>query len=279
VDPNEPFIQVTDEGRVGGYFFQADACLLHDHEACPKASPTQYAAFHQQSQVLDSGEMLRVGVIGNTHGHADPYGTIEAAQAHYSDPSAQLMVGRAGDNEHGGWFAGVLVPDLTYGDVALIRRCALSGDWRPMPQSWWAAHGIPRRAVAECEGYDCIGPTFVNRPGLPLVRQYARTAATLARWAPSTPEVTVIVTLPNGTVIDGENESVESIVAAMQAAGPPTDAPEEEAPADPMAEYDTRLAAVEEALGQVVEWINGQQEAQAAAIEAALLPLPEAANA
>ena len=271
IDPGEG-LTVTDEGRVAGYFYQAGACLLHDHSACPAPSPTGYAPFHQQGVIVEGGERLAVGVIGNVNGHADPHGTVESAQRHYADPDSQMIVCRAGDNEHGGWIAGALVPRLTYGDVALVRACSMSGDWRPMPASWWKAHGVSRAAVAACEGYDCIGPTLVNRPGLPLVRQYARTAATLARWEPQ--EDTVNVTLPNGTVIEGEPEHVEAIMASIQAAEPPAEEPEPEA--DPMAEYDQRLGALEEAVGQIVEWITAQREQVAASVDAKLIPMPEA---
>lgn len=280
-------LTVTDDGQVAGYFYQAGACLVHMHGACPKPSPTGYAAFHQQDAIVSDGETLRVGAIGNVNGHASEYSSVSVAQAHYADPDAQMIICRAGDDDHGGWFAGALVPGLTYGDVALVRRCALSGDWRPMPASWWQAHGIPRRAVTEAEGYDCIGPTFVTRPGLPLVRQYARTAATLARWF-DPEENTVIITAPDGTIIEGEPENVVSALltmlgsartAASPDAGMPPggDAgPPEGGETDAMAQLDARLSALEDTVGQIVDMINQSSQQQAAAMEAAVIPLPEA---
>jgi hypothetical protein len=165
-------LTVTDEGRVGAYFFDQGACIIHDHEACPGPSPTKYAAFHQNDVVLDDGTVLRVGVIGNTHGHASPFLDWQQAQRHYADPDAQMIICRAGDDERGAWIAGCIVPGLTYSDVAMLRRCALSGDWRPMPQTWWKANGVPAQAVVAADGYDCIGPTLVTRPALPLVASY-----------------------------------------------------------------------------------------------------------
>lgn len=170
----EPGMKLTvdDDGRVAGDFYTAGQCLVHMPDACPRPSPTRYAAFTQNVVVTADGETLDVGVIGNTHGHADPMSTIGGAQRHYADPSAQLMSVRAYDFEHGGVVLGALVPGVTFDDVALIRRSALSGDWRPMPAAWWKAHGIQANVVRDCDGYDCIGPTLVTRPGLPLIRVF-----------------------------------------------------------------------------------------------------------
>lgn len=182
-------LTVTDEGRIGGLFFEHGQCLVHDVHACPGPSPTNYAAFHQSDVVVEGGKVLRCGVIGMTHGHASPWLDWKEAQRHYADPTAQMILCRAGDNERGGWIAGAVIPGMTWGDVALMRRSALSGDWRPMPQSWWRAHGISAAAVKQAEGYDCIGPTLVTRPALPLVSSFAasvapqsRAASILSRW-------------------------------------------------------------------------------------------------
>lgn len=166
-------LTVTDEGRVGGWFYEAGSCIIHQHEACPGPSPTRYAAFHQQDVILDDGTAMQVGVIGNVHGHASPWVDYVQAQAHYADPSAQMILCRAGDDERGGWIAGCVVPGLSFGEVALLRRSGLSGDWRPMPASWWKDHGVTAAAVRESEGYDCVGPTLVTRPALPLVKSFA----------------------------------------------------------------------------------------------------------
>lgn len=164
---------VTDDGQVGGWFYDKGHCIVHNHQACPKPSPTQYAAFHQNDVVVEGGAMLRVGVIGNTHGHASPWVDYVQAQRHYADPDAQMIICRAGDDERGGWIAGAIIPGLTYGDVAMLRRSALSGDWRPMPATWWKANRTPAQAVVATDGYDCIGPTLVTRPALPLVEAFA----------------------------------------------------------------------------------------------------------
>lgn len=272
-------LTVTESGRVGGYFYDKGACLVHMHGACPRPSPTGYAAFHQQHVVLADGETLQVGVIGNVNGHAHPVKTTaDTAALHYSDPDSQFIACRAGDNEHGGWFAGALVPGLTYGDVALARRCALSGDWRVMPPSWWSAHNVQASVVADCESYDCIGPTFVTRPGLPLVRRYARTAAAIARWMPDEEGDIVKVT------IEGEPGAVTEVATALQAANPPP-AADGGPPADggqpPAGDMETRMAQMEsdvaelkDVVSQIVDAIQQSTQQQAAAVSASAKPLP-----
>jgi len=215
-------LTVTDDGRVAGYFFQAGACLVHDHGACPRPSPTRYAAFHQQDVICSDGQPIRVGAIGMVGGHADPYASVDVAVAHYANPDRQRVLCRAGDDEHGGWIAGVLVPHLTYGDVAALRACALSGDWRPMPESWWRQNGVGHAAVVQAESYDCIGPTFVTRPGLPLVQVYetdGRVAAMLGGMGG-------IQIDENGDVMgDIDYDLLAEAVVARQAAPPPPPSP------------------------------------------------------
>jgi hypothetical protein len=269
-------ISVDDEGRVGGYFYNRDQCLVHDHGACPRPSPTGYAAFHQQDVVLDDGETIRVGAIGNTNGHASPYARVDAAQAHYADPDRQLMAVRAYDDEHGGYILGAMVPGKTYGDVALVRRSALSGDWRPMPPQWWQSHGVQASLVNECEGYDCIGPTLVTRPGLPLVRSFnseTRAAAILGGVGG--------VQLIEEEYDMGAQQVIEltdgtRITLPMQAASPPPPPPgatKEAPPQDSAAGgVEERLAALEGAVQAIIEQINKMMQGQVAAVEAAMGP-------
>jgi hypothetical protein len=123
----------------------------------------------QLAVVTDDGQLhqLFVGAIGNTQGHFEN-DSASVAIDKYANPDAQLIIARAYDDERGGYIAGALVPGATYGDVALLRRSALSGDWRTF------RHGDQvGRAAAAADGWDCIGPTLVTRPGLPMFRRVA----------------------------------------------------------------------------------------------------------
>lgn len=281
-------ISVDDTGRVAGYFYNRDQCLVHDHGACPRPSPTGYAAFHQQDVVLDDGETIRVGAIGNTNGHASPYARVDAAQAHYADPDRQLMAVRAYDDEHGGYILGAMVPGKTYGDVALVRRSALSGDWRPMPPQWWQSNGVQASIVNECEGYDCIGPTLVTRPGLPLVRSFNATNGY------GQPRAAAILGGVGGVQLTEEENDMGAqqvieladgtkITLPMQAASPPPPPPtkEEPPPESKAAGVEERLAALEGAVEAIIAQIQEMMGQQVAAIEATMGPaaaLPEWAD-
>ena len=298
----ETKIEVDDSGRVAGYFYHQGQCLVHDSAACPGPSPTNYAAFHQQAAITDDGESIGVGVIGNTNGHANPRAPISVAQAHYADPDRQLLIGRAYDDEHGGYFLGALVPGRTYGDVALVRRSALSGDWRYMPEAWWSGHGVTAATVNAVMGYDCIGPTLVTRPGLPLIRQFARTAALddtpaailggaggiqLEARMPKTR-----TTLPGGITIESDQPFDDYYESdALQAAGPvppqfqkkppmspngtaPTDAADESAEMQAVKQVAAVVAQLVQRVQALEQQVNDQADGAMAAMEASLTPLP-----
>lgn len=282
-------LTVTDDGRVGGYFFQRGTCLTEGPGECwqPPPSATGYTMFHQQDVVTNDGHLLKVGVIGNVHGHASPFVGPAQAQKHYADPSAQMIVCRAGDDTIGGWIAGAMVPGSTYADVALVRRCALSGDWRPMDPNWFKQAGVrPTDPI----GYDCVGPTLVNRPGLPLIRKYARAASApvylggLGGVQLEAQEVPMIVQRPDGTTVELSNEelgqAVTSYLEARQAAelpegeGEPTG--DGEATATQLANHEERIAALEAQLENVLLFVEETMSREMAAIEASVLPLPPA---
>jgi hypothetical protein len=196
-----------------------------------------------------------------------------------------------------------MVPRATYGDVALVRRSALSGDWRPMPSPWWTAHGVQAGAVKACQGYDCIGPTLVTRPGLPLVQQF-RQAAILGgaggvqletEYEMSNAHTTI--DLGNGVTVmtggNGLNSNTPTITVPpgpqpMQAASPPpppppagkngppgsdTGPPEAEETTT-LEDLDKRVSALEDTVGQIVDMINQSQAAAMAAIERQAKALP-----
>lgn len=271
-------ISVDDEGRVAGYFYNAGQCLVHNHGACPSPSPTGYSAFHQQHVATADGELALVGVIGNVNGHANEYAPVSVAQAHYADPDAQLIECRAYDDEHGGFILGSLVPHATHGDVALIRRSALSGDWRPMPPEWFEAHGVSARTAALCEYFDCIGPTLVTRPGLPLVRRFAAAilggcggidqGATMEPTTIELPDGTKITTPPAAPAVAPGPHPVPAAQAAVDTAAATA------APGDPMppaaddqpsedgdvAELKGRVDALESAVEELTKIVMGDAE-------------------
>lgn len=282
-------VSVDDDGRVAGYFYHHGQCLVHDAAACPRPSVTRYAAFHQQEVVTADGSALVVGVIGDVGGHADPYASVGVAMRHYADPACQKIICRAYDDDIGGVILGSMVPNATYADVALVRRSALSGDWRPMPSAWWDAFGVRAAAVTECEGYDCIGPTLVTRPGLPLVQRFtdgARAASILGgdggiqideQEQHMAIDNSTVIEVPGGVTVRVPGQPTAPAGAhpiepeAARVAAPPDGPPETEGPDEESAEaarldvLEERIVALEDVVRQL---IDAMQPAQAAA------PLP-----
>jgi hypothetical protein len=298
----ETKLSVDEQGRVAGYFYHHGQCLVHDASACPRPSPTGYAAFHQQEVVTASGEPLAVGVIGDVGGHADPYASVVDALAHYSNPAKQLLTVRAYDDDVGGVILGAVLAQvgaerrpLNYGDVALLRRSATSGDWRPMAPAWWEAFGIRQAAVRECEGFDCIGPTLVTRPALPLVRRFtlpgARAAAVLGGVGgiqlddqENTMDTNVVIDLPNGVTMTippalappgahPANTAAADVLARTAASpngAPPAAAPEspedEAAETSRMDDLEQRVAQLEDVVRQLIDAVSGSPATTASAL-------------
>lgn len=318
-------LTVTDEGRVGGFFYEEGVCIVDetatrqpgDHECWqPPPSPTDYARFHQQDVVVASGQVRLAGVVGNVGGHASPFASLSAASRHYADPNAQMFVCRAYDVEtprRGGYLAGALLPGLTFGDVALLRRSALSGDWR-----WFAPDEIQPRG-----GYDCLGPTLVTRPGLALVRAFrvagahpvylggsggvaiaddpgeVRDGKIVSLYAPHRPPTAggtmpPTVRLPDGTTIDFEHPPVGATlvegappapegngaahVAAPDDAPPPPPAAEEENGGDVegrIGRLEERVSAIEGMLEELVEMGRAAAAAALDEVEDRLPAMPE----
>lgn len=93
-------------------------------------SASGYAHFHVGDVLTAEGTLLTVGHLTAGTGHADGRLAAAAAAAHYDNTGSCVAVVRAGEDEHGIWVAGALVPEATAKQVAMLRRSPLSGDWR-----------------------------------------------------------------------------------------------------------------------------------------------------
>lgn len=161
-------VWVDSDGRVAGWYYPAGVCIIDGNEGgcwMPTPSPTGNELFHQGSVLaLEAGSpvVLDVGVIGGGGEHAPTWMTAEQAATYYADVDKQLMVGRIYDDPNrGGYFLGSILPHVTNQQVDMIRRSALSGDWR------WRRTDL---AGHRLQAYDAIGPWLVTRPGLPINR-------------------------------------------------------------------------------------------------------------
>lgn len=126
-------ITVTAEGQVYGHLAAWKSCHGSAEYAgqCVPPPSDPHAPKFQLGQVLTaSGKLLDVGTLTVGAGHADRYGSMQAAIEHYDDASTGVAVVRIHEDEHGIGVFGSVVANATPEQVAALRRAPLSGDWR-----------------------------------------------------------------------------------------------------------------------------------------------------
>ena len=163
-------ISVTASGELFGYFAEWGQCVTGapisntPGRDCfqPIPSPTGYERFHQGTTITASGS-IATGMIG-ADGHAPPNMNVVQSMAHYQNAKEGKMEGRVYENDIGIYFHGSLTPQATIADVKMIVASALSGDWRYITNM-----RLPTGNYAD--GWDCLGPCMVLRPGLALQRE------------------------------------------------------------------------------------------------------------
>lgn len=141
--------------KVSGYIATWGTC----HVGLPgcttaPASLTGYAHFLRKEQQTATGETVPVGVLSVGGGHADPKLGLVPALSHYDDVSTAVAKVFAGEDEHGIWLSGWILP---YADPVRVQQLSdldVSGDWRKT--------GGNMELVAVCA---------VNTPGFPVLRK------------------------------------------------------------------------------------------------------------
>ena len=96
---------------------------------------------------------MAVGTLTAGPRHADPKLAYQAAMQHYDDVDAAVARVVAGENEHGIWVSGWIIPDAKPEAVEVFKSSPVSGDWRRI--------GGSLELVAVCS---------VNTPGFPVPR-------------------------------------------------------------------------------------------------------------
>lgn len=149
-------VVVMDSGRIFGHLagWDTDHIGAAGQRLRPPTSPSGYRYFHVGTVVCAGGEELAVGtlVLGTDH----PSLRFDAARAmaHYADTGRGVAVVRVGEDAHGIWVAGAVLPGVSDEDLATMRRCPLSGDWREVAGR-----------------LELVAALHVNVPGFPLPRQ------------------------------------------------------------------------------------------------------------
>lgn len=130
--PEYTRVTVTADGRVYGHVadWRAAHISYQGRNVRPPRSHTGYAWFHRRAVRTDGGDLVRVGQLTFGPGHASPHGSLQAAVQHYDATCAQGAVVHAGEDEHGIWVAGAVIPTLTPPERNQLALADLSGDWR-----------------------------------------------------------------------------------------------------------------------------------------------------
>jgi hypothetical protein len=155
-------LTISDTGRVFGHVAAWGTCHVGMGSNCivPPKSHTGYAYFHTGEVLTAEGERVPVGRLTFGGGHATGDKGYRAAADHYDNSCNTGALVRAGEDEHGIWVAGALVPDLPEETVYTLRHTPLSGDWRRIGGN-----------------LEMVGALHVNTAGFPIPRARLLTAA------------------------------------------------------------------------------------------------------
>jgi hypothetical protein len=157
-------ITVTADGRVYGHLAPwSQPHIGYDGKMVypPRNVGGAYEYFRQSRVVCADGTPLAVGLLTMNTGHADETLTAKAAQAHYDHTGTIAAAVNIGEDEHGIWMAGSMLPDVSADQRNRFALARVSGDWRqPQP-------GAPLELIAALS---------VPNPGFP-VRQNAELLA------------------------------------------------------------------------------------------------------
>jgi hypothetical protein len=155
-DPDLPGptpITVEANGRVYGHLATWGVCHIGIDGRCiePPHSRTNYAYFRTGVALTTEGD-VPAGVLTMNTLHASAELGHAATVAHYENTGTIASVVAAGEDDHGIWIAGSMLP-MGEGEFARFRAATLSGDWR------WIGGGL-----------ELVGALVVNVPGFPVPR-------------------------------------------------------------------------------------------------------------
>lgn len=147
-------VAVSPDGRVVGHLAAWGTCHTAFGDKCVMAprSATDYKYFRNGSVLTADGSLVKVGKITLGTGHANTrLGWVPAAD-HYDNTGTQVAIVAAGEDRHGIWVAGALVPEAGEETAAALRRSPLSGDWRRINGN-----------------LELVAALAVNAPGFPVM--------------------------------------------------------------------------------------------------------------
>jgi hypothetical protein len=153
-------VTITADGQVFGHAALWETCHV-GMPGCVTApvSMSNYAYFTVGATLTDAGE-IPTGKLTVGGGHADGELGFTAASEHYDNVGTAVATVTAGEDEHGIWVAGALLPGATDAQVEALRQSPLSGDWRRIGGN-----------------LELVAAHAVNVPGFPVPRPRAVVAS------------------------------------------------------------------------------------------------------
>lgn len=136
-EPNHPEpLTVEADGRVHGHLALWDAChtgfMVGSLRECvrPPRSRTGYKGFHVGAIEAADGQMIPVGRVVTSGGHASLVASLQEAQRHYDNTKDVGAFVRATDGRYGIYLAGAVKSNASPEVIRDMRANPPSGDWR-----------------------------------------------------------------------------------------------------------------------------------------------------
>ncbi len=154
-------LTVTADGRIFGHLAVWGTCHI-SHSAggkcvTPPNSPSNYAWFHTGALETAEGDMLAVGHLTMSTGHAADGLSPAETLAHYDNTGRAAADVRAYEDQFGIAVVGAARPHLTPADLREFRSAPLSGDWRRVGNA-----------------LELVGALSVNVPGFGVPRPHGK---------------------------------------------------------------------------------------------------------
>ena len=161
-------LTVDDDGHCYGHLagWKSSHTGFPGRDIAPPRSVSDYAYFHAGSaRVLDGAAVaeISVGHLTMDTSHASTMLAQHGAAAHYDDTGTLVANVCAGEDEHGIWFSGAVLPGVDELRLHRFRSCGLSGDWRRIGA-----------------GLELVAALSVPVPGFPVPRARVASGAALA---------------------------------------------------------------------------------------------------
>lgn len=126
-------ITVTDEGQLFGLL--APKNIAHrgyaDKRITVPTKTVDYSRWMNRVTIVADGSRIATGPITMDCGHAPMAGGSGESAKHYDNTCSVVATARVGENKHGIWIAGAVLPGVKPEQITRMLACQLSGDWRP----------------------------------------------------------------------------------------------------------------------------------------------------